>query len=80
MASPMVAGAVSLLRSMRPELSYSDIKNILLNYADVLPSLNGKVAGSRRLNIFNALQAISRPIKNLQVFTDETRITNIINN
>ncbi|MCX6823586.1 MAG: S8 family serine peptidase [candidate division SR1 bacterium] len=79
MASPMVAGAVSLLRSMKPELSYSDIKNILLNYADVLPSLNGKVAGSRRLNIFKALQAIYRPVKNLQVFTDETKTTNIIN-
>lgn len=55
-ASPHLAGAVSLARSMRPDLSYLDIKNALLGQADVIPALSGKIDGNRSLNLYTTLK------------------------
>ncbi|MBL8810721.1 MAG: S8 family serine peptidase, partial [Planctomycetaceae bacterium] len=55
MASPMVTGAVALLRSYAPNLPYAQIISALYQGADPLPSLSGRVATGARLNVANAL-------------------------
>lgn len=73
-SSPHVAGALSLLRSMKPELSYLQIKNALLNNAESIPALIGKFYNGRRLNVFNALQFLYvQQISGLNIYTDGTK-------
>lgn len=55
MASPMVAGAVALLRSVVPTIPYTQVISALYQGADRLPSLAGRVATGARLNVNNAL-------------------------
>ena len=59
MATPFVAAVASLARSMRPDLSYLDIKNAILNNADYITGLN--VAGSKRLNAYTTLYDLIPP-------------------
>jgi len=58
MASPMVAGAVAMLRSVSPSASYQTIIQALYDGADQLPSLFGRVSSGSRLNIDGALQQL----------------------
>ncbi|MFB9242654.1 S8 family serine peptidase [Massilia antarctica] len=51
MASPHVAGAIGLYRVLHPTATVQETRNALLSSAAVEPSLNGKVAGSRRLDV-----------------------------
>lgn len=55
MASPHVAGALTLLASYRPNLSARTLIDTVLNNAVPMNSLSGKVQGSRALNVYNAL-------------------------
>ena len=55
MAAPITAGAVALIKGLHPAEDQISILRRIYNTADVLPSLNGKVHGSRRLNIYRAL-------------------------
>ncbi|MFN9717180.1 MAG: S8 family serine peptidase [Planctomycetota bacterium] len=55
MASPMVAGAVALLRSISPSSSYTTIIDAIYQGADPLPALAGRVSTGARLNVNNAL-------------------------
>lgn len=57
MAAPYVAGAAALLRSFDPTLTYAAARSRILNGADTIPGLSGKVAGSRRLNLRKTLYA-----------------------
>ncbi len=57
-ASPMVAGAVALLKTLKPNASAVEIREALVNSVDPLPSLVGKVRSGGRLNIERALQII----------------------
>ena len=43
MAAPMVTGAAAMLYTSRPELSLTDIKNVILTSARKMDGLNGKV-------------------------------------
>jgi subtilisin family serine protease len=53
MASPHVAGALALYRTLHPTASVQETRNALLSSAAVEPLLNGKIAGSRRLDVSN---------------------------
>ncbi|MBN2018875.1 MAG: S8 family serine peptidase [Sedimentisphaerales bacterium] len=53
MATPHVAGACALLWSMNPDMSNSEIKDILLRTVD--PTLPGLCVSGGRLNIYNAI-------------------------
>ncbi len=55
MATPHVAGAVALLWSAEPGLSYSQVISRIKSSVDVLSSLSGKVATGGRLNVAKAL-------------------------
>ena len=58
MAAPMVAGAVALVTSLRPDLSASDIKSTLLGTGDALASLASKTVSGKRLNVASALASV----------------------
>ncbi|MCP4136854.1 MAG: S8 family serine peptidase [bacterium] len=58
MAAPLVSGAAALLKSRNPDLSYIDIKNILLNSVDKADGLTGKTVTGGRLNVYNALSLL----------------------
>lgn len=55
MAAPMVTGAAAMLYSYRPELTLPDVKNILLNSARKLDTLNGKTVSGGMLDVYAAL-------------------------
>jgi len=57
MATPHVTGAVALVWSAEPTLSYSQVIARIKSSVDPLASLSGKVASGGRLNVYKALQA-----------------------
>jgi subtilisin family serine protease len=57
MATPFVAGVAALVKSVNPQLTNIQIKNIILNNIDVKPSLAGMVITSGRLNANKAVKA-----------------------
>lgn len=59
MASPHVAGAAALLWAQSPNASVDKVKNALIFNGDVVPALQGKTLTGRRLNVFNALNALN---------------------
>ncbi|MGH2704419.1 MAG: S8 family serine peptidase [Actinomycetota bacterium] len=56
MAAPHVAGAVALLRSVRPSSTVAEVRSWLLSSVDPIPALSGKVASGGRLNLRRALE------------------------
>ncbi|MDY6898181.1 MAG: S8 family serine peptidase [Cyanobacteriota bacterium] len=55
MATPHVSGAVGLALSQNPELTSSEIKELILNTTDEIPALTGITVSDGRLNAFNTL-------------------------
>ena len=55
MAAPYVTGAAALLLSIDPNMSFSQIRRLLLSNVDYQESLEGKVSTSGTLNIFSAV-------------------------
>ena len=52
----MVTGTAAMLYTSRPELSLSDIKNVILASARKMDSLNGKVLSGGMLDANGAMQ------------------------
>ncbi len=61
MAAPHVAGAASLIWAAHPSLEASQVKSVIVQNADSLPSLSGKVGFGGRLNLHKALTASATP-------------------
>jgi len=61
MAAPHVAGVAALVKEKNPSYSTAQIKNSILTGADFVSNLNGKVAGARRLNAYNAVMDNDSP-------------------
>lgn len=57
-AVPHVTGAAALIWSFEPSLSLYEVKNRILDFADQVPRLNGKVQNNRRLNAFRSLYGL----------------------
>ncbi|MFN0019483.1 MAG: S8 family serine peptidase [Pirellulaceae bacterium] len=70
MASPMVAGAVGLLRSLDPSLSVAQVKSALLNGVDRNVNLSTRVLSGGRLNIAKSLDLVPRNEIHGNVFED----------
>jgi subtilisin family serine protease len=61
MAAPMVAGAIALVASQNPNLSGSQLKELLLSSAWRLSHFSGKVNGGRFLNVGGMSEAAADP-------------------
>jgi len=57
-STPIVTGAVALLKSFRPNASATEIRQALIDGSDVLPSLQGRVVAGGRINLARSLQII----------------------
>ncbi len=75
MATPHVAGLAGLIWGYKPELDYSEVKDVILNTGDDIPDLHPvtgthPISTGKRINAFNALDSITPPvISNAQVAT-----------
>jgi subtilisin family serine protease len=70
MATPHVAGVTGLVKAVNPSLTNLQMKAILLSSAEIIPSLNGKVATGGRLNAYTSvLQASNTTIIKIPGFT-----------
>jgi subtilisin family serine protease len=58
MATPHVVGAFSLLWNYRPDLSATQIKEALYSGATYLTSLDGKIAGNKKLNLYSSIKLL----------------------
>ncbi len=63
MASPHVAGALALVRSVSPSMTPTQVREALLGAVEARPALSGKVASGGRLNALRSLRvtAIAAP-------------------
>lgn len=61
MAAPHVSGLAGLLYSYYHNFNYSQIRNMILTYVDVLPSLDGWVYSRGRINAFSSMSALWEP-------------------
>ncbi len=59
MATPLISGVLALMESLRPDLSYLQIKGALLGTVDEVPALRGKVASNGRVNAYRALSQVA---------------------
>jgi subtilisin family serine protease/subtilisin-like proprotein convertase family protein len=57
-SGPIVAGVVSLLKSIKPNASAVEIKQALIDGSDPLPTLQGKVRSGGRINVERSLQIL----------------------
>ena len=55
MATPHVAGVTALIRAVSPGIPMAQLKTVLLNSADPIPSMNGITVSGARLNAFFAI-------------------------
>jgi subtilisin family serine protease len=58
-AAPMVTGAAALAFSLKPNATYQEVRDAILNGVDAKSTLAGKVATGGRLNVFNTLQLLN---------------------
>lgn len=63
MASPHVAGAVTLLKAAEPDLDWRALKQRVFDTVDKVPALNGRVATDGRLNLRRLLGLESTPLE-----------------
>ena len=76
MAAPQVSGAAALILSMG-YLNAGNLKRAILNNVDVLPSLNGRVSTSGRLNICAAIPGCKSAVPGTLVNTAVPVVTSI---
>jgi len=55
MATPMAAGILGVIRATNPTMTARQALDHLMASGDVVPALNGKVVGSKRANLNNAM-------------------------
>jgi len=72
MAAPHVAGAAALMLAVNPDLTASQLKNLLMTTADPLDALADTTISGGRLNLFAALQAAQQTPPGLTEFTPLT--------
>ena len=57
-ASPIVAGAVAVLKGIYPTLKNTDIKYAITEFGDPLATLSTNTKSGKRLNLFNTITAV----------------------
>ena len=61
MAAPHVTGLAGLLYSYYTNFNSAQIRNMILYYVDILPSLDGWIATRGRINAFRAMSSLWEP-------------------
>lgn len=56
MACPHVAGLAALLLAVNPKLSALQLKSIIMETVDKIPSMSAKIASGGRINAHNAVK------------------------
>ncbi|NEO56228.1 MAG: S8 family serine peptidase [Okeania sp. SIO3B5] len=59
MAAPHVSGVAALVLAENPDLSYQEVKDIILESTDPISALDGKTVTGGRLNAFEALSSLN---------------------
>jgi subtilisin family serine protease len=72
MAAPHVAGAAALLLAQFPSLAATELRDILMNTTDKIPSLDGKTVSGGRLNVNQALLSLN-PEKRVELTITRVR-------
>jgi subtilisin family serine protease len=67
LATPHVVGTAALILAVDPDLSYLEVKDLILDNVDPLPDLAGKTVTGGRLNAFRALSATPLPQSSVAV-------------
>lgn len=67
MAAPHVAGVAALIYSIRPDLTATEVKSLILNNVDKVDALSDKCITGGRLNAYKAVRAATEP----QTFTGD---------
>ncbi len=60
MATPHVAGAAALLKSVNPKLTHKEIKEVLMSTGDDLRGLQGITVSGKRINVLNAVKEVKK--------------------
>ncbi|MDZ4662759.1 MAG: S8 family serine peptidase [Pseudomonadota bacterium] len=58
MATPLVAGVVALMLAVKPEATVCELKKALLESADKVSSLQGRILSGARVNAYKAVEAV----------------------
>ncbi len=61
MAAPLVSGIAGTLLSHSPQLTYQEVKNLILSSGDSVSALNGITLSGKRVNLNNALIRLEKP-------------------
>ncbi|MEM9446539.1 MAG: S8 family serine peptidase [Verrucomicrobiota bacterium] len=59
MATPHVTGVCALILSVAPDMPYDQVKALVMDHVDPLPSLDGMTVTGGRLNAYNSLSNIN---------------------
>ncbi|MFA6184609.1 MAG: S8 family serine peptidase [Candidatus Shapirobacteria bacterium] len=65
MATPHVTGLAGYLLSINPSVTYSQLRNIILNNGDSIDALSGKTTTGKRINAYNSvlvMEALMTPV------------------
>lgn len=71
MAAPHVAGLAALIEGYNPNLTSTQVKNIILSTGDSVSALSGKTVTGKRINAYNALVAAA-PLSSTKAITSFT--------
>lgn len=61
MATPHVAGLAALIWGAKPDLSYTQVRSLVMDKGETLASMSGVTVSGRRINAYNSL-AVFKPV------------------
>jgi subtilisin family serine protease len=59
MATPLVSGVAATLFALRPDLSYKEVKRAIIENADQVPGLQGRIVSNGRVNAYRAIASLA---------------------
>lgn len=66
-SAPLVSATAALMLQVNPSLTPSQLKTNILNSADTVPQLEGKIQGARRLNVKKAVKSVVTDASKLRI-------------
>ncbi len=66
-SAPLVAATAALMLQANPNLTAAQLKTYILNSADTVPQLEGKIQGARRLNVKKAVKSVVTDASKLRI-------------